>query len=282
MMRPSLSLLAGAALAAGAAGCLEPAPVYYAQPAPVARPVVVDDQADADDDDDVEEESAPASVDVFYDRLSPYGEWVEIAPYGRVWRPYPEEVGEDFVPYGTGGTWVNSDAGWTFRSRYRWGWAAYHYGRWFHDDARGWFWTPDTVWGPAWVDWRYGDDYIGWAPLGPPGVVIVERNWAFVETRHFGHPHMWRHVLAPDRVHVAFTASAHTSAEVIHGGVRWYGGPPVEHVTRVTGRPVRSVHVNAPAAGTIRVYRPAHPSVSRPPSRPSPRPSPRPAPPGRH
>jgi len=26
---------------------------------------------------------------------------------------------------------------------------------------------PDDVWGPAWVEWRYDDEYIGWAPLRP-------------------------------------------------------------------------------------------------------------------
>src|SRR5205085_1063852 len=31
-----------------------------------------------------------------------------------------------------------------------------------------WVWTPDATWGPAWVDWRYNDNYYGWAPL-PPG-----------------------------------------------------------------------------------------------------------------
>jgi hypothetical protein len=28
-------------------------------------------------------------------------------------------------------------------------------------------WTPGTVWGPAWVTWRYYDGFAGWAPLPP-------------------------------------------------------------------------------------------------------------------
>lgn len=251
-----LSAMLACAVAAGAAGCYGGGSVYVA----TATPVSVE-----------EEESAPASVTVFYDRLEPYGEWIEITPYGRVWRPYPRDVGEDFVPYATGGTWVNTDAGWAFETDYAWGWAAYHYGRWFYDDERGWVWVPDTVWGPAWVDWRYGDDYIGWAPLAPPGVVIREHHWAFVESRHFTERGVIRYALPRERVHVAFTASVRTSGEVAHGGARWYGGPPVEHVTRVTGRPVHTVHVEAPAAGTIRVRRHAQPTIAPAgrPSRPS-------------
>ena len=57
-------------------------------------------------------------------------------------------------------------------SDYSWGWAAFHYGRWFHHERFGWCWTPDTVWGPSWVTWRYSVDYCGWAPL-PPFTVFV-------------------------------------------------------------------------------------------------------------
>jgi hypothetical protein len=30
----------------------------------------------------------------------------------------------------------------------------------------GWYWIPGNAWGPAWVNWAYGGDYIGWCPLG--------------------------------------------------------------------------------------------------------------------
>src|SRR5512133_2574746 len=45
----------------------------------------------------------------FYDVLSPYGEWVDVSPFGPVWRPYDAVVGVDFVPYTTGGYWVYTD-----------------------------------------------------------------------------------------------------------------------------------------------------------------------------
>ena len=39
--------------------------------------------------------------------------------------------------------------------------------RWIYDAARGWMWTPDTTWGPAWVQWRTGPDFVAWIPLAP-------------------------------------------------------------------------------------------------------------------
>ena len=72
------------------------------------------------------------------------------------WRPY------------TDGDWVFSDDfGWTFTGDSDWAWAVYHYGRWLFDRNSGWLWVPGYTRGPAWVAWRYGGGYIGWAPLPP-------------------------------------------------------------------------------------------------------------------
>ena len=106
----------------------------------------------------------------FDETLSPYGQWVDTGAGpndGRAWRPDPDVVGEDFQPYATGGRWVYSDWGWTWESDYPWGWAPFHYGRWALTPSWGWVWYPGTVWAPAWVDWRFGGGYIGWAPLPP-------------------------------------------------------------------------------------------------------------------
>ena len=74
----------------------------------------------------------------------------------------------DFRPYNTGGHWVWTDEyGWMWASEYAWGWAPFHYGRWVFDDYYGWMWVPGYEWSPAWVEWRTGGDYFGWAPLGP-------------------------------------------------------------------------------------------------------------------
>jgi hypothetical protein len=55
-----------------------------------------------------------------------------------------------------------------------WGWATYHYGRWANVDGTGWVWVPGYQWAPAWVSWRYGGGYAGWAPLPPATFVGVE------------------------------------------------------------------------------------------------------------
>src|SRR5690349_10319676 len=45
----------------------------------------------------------------FYEPLAPQGEWVEIAGYGRCWRPRGVEAG--WRPY-CNGNWQRTDAGW--------------------------------------------------------------------------------------------------------------------------------------------------------------------------
>ncbi len=73
----------------------------------------------------------------------------------------------DFQPYATNGNWMYTEAGWTWASDYNWGWAPFHYGRWFYENGYGWMWVPGSEWAPAWVSWSSGGDYYGWAPLGP-------------------------------------------------------------------------------------------------------------------
>jgi hypothetical protein len=107
---------------------------------------------------------AEVSFEYFYDNLSPYGAWVQVADYGICW--HPNDVDEDWAPY-TDGYWSYTDAGWTWISYEDFGDITYHYGRWIRTDDLGWCWVPDTDWGPAWVSWRSNDDYVGWAPLPP-------------------------------------------------------------------------------------------------------------------
>jgi hypothetical protein len=129
---------------------------------------------------------------VFYDDLSPYGNWVDNSTYGYVWVP---SVATGFRPYSTNGYWVFTEDGWTWYSDYSWGWAPFHYGRWFFDSYYGWVWVPDTEWSPAWVCWRRSDDYYGWAPIAPgisidvaysSSYVLPYNQWVFVRNRDFG------------------------------------------------------------------------------------------------
>ncbi|MEO6035130.1 MAG: DUF6600 domain-containing protein [Verrucomicrobiota bacterium] len=103
----------------------------------------------------------------FESTLSPYGSWVDVPDYGRCWQPTVVVVNRDWRPYSDRGRWLYTSSGWYWQSDYSWGWAPFHYGRWHCDDRVGWVWSPDTTWGPAWVSWRYTDDYCGWAPLPP-------------------------------------------------------------------------------------------------------------------
>jgi hypothetical protein len=139
------------------------------------------------------------SLQVFYDELDPYGTWMDYGSYGYVWIP---RVERDFVPYGTNGYWIQTTYGNTWVSDYEWGWAPFHYGRWLFDDFYGWIWVPDTEWAPAWVAWRSGGGYYGWAPL-MPGIGIhlsfhhydriPHRYWNFVPYRYVTYRHVYRH-----------------------------------------------------------------------------------------
>ncbi|MGD0338314.1 MAG: DUF6600 domain-containing protein [Bacteroidota bacterium] len=111
-----------------------------------------------------DENRARVSFGVFFDALQPYGEWVDISDFGYCW--HPAGIDRHWRPY-MNGRWVWSDYGWYWVSYDDWGWAPYHYGRWMYDDYYGWIWVPDYEWGPSWVQWRYTNGYIGWAPLPP-------------------------------------------------------------------------------------------------------------------
>ena len=137
------------------------------------------------------------SVGVFYDNLAPYGRWVDTAPYGWCW--VPEQVPVVWRPY-SDGYWVYTDFGWAWVSDEPWGWATYHYGRWFEDPDYGWMWEPGTEWAPAWVAWRESDDWVGWAPLPPTAtwsawsglrfeaVSIPSPSWCFVQRTRMTEP----------------------------------------------------------------------------------------------
>lgn len=106
---------------------------------------------------------AEISTADFYRALAPYGNWVQVEKFGYCFQP---RVNETWRPY-TDGYWAASNLGWAWVSNEAWGWATYHYGRWMLLRNRGWVWLPGREWAPAWVSWRSGKNYIGWAPLPP-------------------------------------------------------------------------------------------------------------------
>lgn len=139
----------------------------------------------------------------FYTNLTPYGTWIEIE-YGVVaWRP--TIIKRNWAPYKIG-RWVWTDYGWYWDSYEPFGYIVFHYGRWYYDDYYGWIWIPDDEWAPAWVEWRYDDDYIGWAPLHPYAVFSINfgirityeyqvpyAHWHFVTYKHFCNPYVYNY-----------------------------------------------------------------------------------------
>ena len=110
------------------------------------------------------------SLASFQTELGPYGMWVDVAGLGLCWRPAVAAQNPYWRPYFDEGHWVYTADGWYWQSDYPWGDVAFHYGRWQYTNL-GWVWAPAYDWAPAWVCWRQGDGYCGWAPL-PPGAVF--------------------------------------------------------------------------------------------------------------
>ena len=206
----------------------------------------------------VASDGSAVSVGVFYDALAPYGEWIYVRNYGRVWQPSVAVVGVDFRPYGPGGHWVYTDYGWSFESDWSWGWAPFHYGQWYLEPVYGWVWVPGTVWAPAWVTWRYGGGYVGWAPMPPAGAAIVVETyhpyWCFVETRYLVARDVYHYAMPPQNYHAAFSATVTVQQTHGVGGARWNAGPPAGQVSRDIGQPIHTVRINPPPAGSVQAH----------------------------
>jgi len=187
---------------------------------------------------------------VFYDELSPYGEWVDYPNYGYVWLP---DVDEDFSPYSTSGYWVMTDYGWTWVSDYPWGWAPFHYGRWDYDDYYGWFWVPDYEWGPSWVTWRTGNGYYGWTPMRPGISINLSfgydyhdlNQWNFVSDRDFGRRDMYRYYADRNEYNTIIVNSTVINNTYIDRSrnTTYISGPSRNDVQRVTGRRINNYSV---------------------------------------
>jgi hypothetical protein len=207
------------------------------------------------------------SLQVFYDELSYYGEWYENPDYGYVWRP---DVNRDFRPYYTNGHWVMTEFGNTWVSDYEWGWAPFHYGRWFYDRYDGWIWTPDTEWGPAWVTWRSGGGYYGWAPLAPRISINIGRRynvpdnyWVFIPQRCIYYPSYSRYWEPRRNVYIVQRTTI-INNYYTNRNVRYYTGPRADDIRRATRQdvPIYRVADNVrPGAvtvdrSTVNIYRP--------------------------
>jgi hypothetical protein len=184
----------------------------------------------------------------FYAPLAPSGTWVTVGSYGPCWRPSGVVVG--WRPY-CYGHWVWTDCGWYWASDEPFAWACYHYGTWVYDSDQGWVWVPGVEWAPAWVTWRVGGGYCGWAPLGPPGVVVAGPSFVFVDVAHFGSPVRPSTVIVNNTTVINKTtliASSPKRETRSLGGaapqrVVLNEGPSVDMIQKVTGRNVSVVPV---------------------------------------
>jgi hypothetical protein len=191
--------------------------------------------------------SVTVSFQTFYDELSPYGQWIDYPEHGYVWRPDSYRY-NDFHPYRSGGHWAwSEDYGWLWVSDYDWGWAPFHYGRWIYDDwDGGWLWVPDYEWGPAWVMWRGGDDYYGWAPMRPGYNInlgfgrydLPYNYWSFAPRRFINYPQISNYCMGYDRNTYIFNNT--TIINNYDGSQKYFTGPSryeAERYTRIA--PVR-------------------------------------------
>jgi len=171
----------------------------------------------------------------FYTSLQPYGEWIELSQDLVVW--HPNDIGPRWRPYSLG-RWNWTDQGWFWDSDEEFGWATYHYGRWFKDNNYGWIWVPGYDWAPAWVEWRHNNNYIGWAPL-PPNATFNEdsginfsedwqapyENWNFVPYSRFNEAKLSPFILMQSGVERIFASTTYSNnyysdhGRIVNGGI---------------------------------------------------------------
>lgn len=257
----------------------------FIAPAVIAPAIVWADDDDEDEDDygysapaepqvdvsvDMATPGAAVTFETFHEGLTPYGDWVTVGAYGRVWRPH---VAAGWRPYYYG-HWVWSDEGWLWVSDEPWGWGPYHYGRWSYDSGFGWYWVPGYQWAPAWVSWRFGGTAVGWAPLAPGFSIYVASYpaiyaaWTFVPHSHFVGAPVHQVAYAHSHVPSVYHGTRPAPPRTVIGGMRApaWGGPARGFVEAHVGHriaPARTVAVASPhqiAAGSrkgaIPIYRP--------------------------
>jgi hypothetical protein len=150
--------------------------------------------------------------------LDPYGNWVNVQPYGYVWQPV---VAAGWAPYRYG-RWVWEDwYGWTWVSYEPWGWAPYHYGRWLYASPYGWVWYPGAIgvvhyWSPALVAFfgfgggvGLGFGNVGWVPLAPYEVLFPWWGPGF-----YGRPEYFNRLVNVTNLNIV---SAYRNARVTNG-----------------------------------------------------------------
>ncbi len=185
----------------------------------------------------------------FYTELAPYGSWIEIDYGVVVWRPTIIRV--DWMPY-TMGRWIWTYDGWYWDSYEPFGYITFHYGRWFYDDYYGWLWYPDYEWAPAWVEWRYDNNYIGWAPLHPYAYFSVSigihfttvyttpyYHWHFVNYKHFCHANVYNYYVGRDYRYRIYSGTKYRTNYIYRDGRIQNRGIDIDYVRTRSGQEIR-------------------------------------------
>jgi hypothetical protein len=248
--------------------------------------VVPGDPPPPEEDFGTEEEAA-----YFREYLEPHGSWIEVEEYGVCWQPH--NVAPDWRPYFIGHWAFTDDYGWFWVSDEPFGWCCYHYGRWAFTTTFGWVWVPGRHWCAAWVCWRHGGGYVGWAPL-PPVRQHIDINveiesiphWCFnfVEERYITDVRLRERIEPVTRnVTLVNVTKNITKYEFVNG--RFVNrGVDVNYIEKITGKrverfkvsEVNHVHEMGVRGNQIAVFRPHLPprpaaqrtaTAQRPPSR---------------
>jgi hypothetical protein len=204
------------------------------------------------------------SLDFFYNNLADDGSWIEVADYGYCWQPNVAANDQGWRPYADG-YWAYTDVGWTWVSYESFGWATYHYGRWARVADYGWLWVPGTEWGPAWVSWRTGGDYVGWAPLPPQrgydpysepvyeGRAITARvdiefdigprYYNFCDVRYFGEPVLRERIFEPSQNITYINQTVNVTNITYNNNVVYNYGPDYNFVSAYSARPIQRLRL---------------------------------------
>lgn len=197
--------------------------------------------------------SQDVSVNLFYDNLDG-GSWFEVGNYGYCWQPDVAVNDQTWRPYADG-YWAYTEDGWTWVSYEDFGWATYHYGRWVKLTDYGWVWKPGYEWGPAWVSWRTGGNYIGWAPLPPETETVYESRpltghldvefdigpayYNFCDIRYIGEP-VLRSRLVPYQQNVTYITQTVNVTNITYKNKTVYNyGPDINVVNQYSSRPIQ-------------------------------------------
>ena len=155
---------------------------------------------------------------------------------------------------------------------------------------------PGYQWAPAWVSWRYGGGYCGWAPLPPATFVGVEFGgsgvnldfgfhfgsdcdtaygigpgcYNFIQVGYIGDPYYRGHYIDRNRNYVIINNTRNiTNINISRGGTGAFGavrvgGPSLAQVNAVSHTRVQQVRIttngqvgrNTLSGGTLSVYAP--------------------------